>query len=171
MYGSLADPEDFRTIFLNEDYENIYYCTSIDFQKLISLEQFVELAATFNGGVNYYQIEFNLPFQDMTHYIWVDDQKEKAISVFFDEKKRIQRLYLKPFVTYEQSDNRFTVNLYTMPVKGEWFVFWGGQMNSLIVIIHTKVSVMLMTSSKCRMVCLTEIHKLGIITSMRLGKI
>ncbi|MFJ5771628.1 M23 family metallopeptidase [Psychrobacillus sp. NPDC093180] len=126
MYGSLADPEDFGTIFLNEDYENIYYCTSIDFQKLISLEQFVELASTFNGGVNYYQIEFNLPFQDMTHYIWVDDQKEKAISVFFDEKKRIQRLYLKPFITYEQSDNRFTVNLYTMPVKGEWFVFWGG---------------------------------------------
>ncbi|GGA24636.1 M23 family metallopeptidase [Psychrobacillus lasiicapitis] len=126
MYGSLGNTEDFGSIFLNEEYENIYKCTSIDFQKLISLEQFVELASTFNGGVNYYQIEFSLPFQDMTHYIWLDDQKEKAISVFFDEQKRIQRLYLKPFITYEQSDNRFTVNMYTMPLKGEWFVFWGG---------------------------------------------
>lgn len=113
-------------MFLNEGYEKIYFCTSIDFQQIISLEQFIELASTFNNGVHDYQIEFKTAFQNMTHYIWLDDQKEKAISVFFDEQKIIHRLYLKPFTTYADSDNRYTVNLYKMPIKGEWFVFWGG---------------------------------------------
>lgn len=126
LYVSLDNLEDFGTMFLNEAYENIYFCTSKDFQQIISLEQFIELASTFNNGVHNYQIEFSSAFQNMTHYIWLDNQKEKAISVFFDEHKTIQRIYLKPFITYEQTDNRYTSNLYTMPVKGDWLVFWGG---------------------------------------------
>lgn len=124
-------PEDFGMIFLSENFEKIYQCTSKDFQQLVSLEQFVELAESFNGGVRFYQIAFKTSIQNVDQYIWLDDQKEKAISVSFDRNQQIHSLYLKPFITYSESDKRFTRNTYRMPIKGEWFVFWGGT-NELI---------------------------------------
>lgn len=125
------NPEEFGRIFLSGDFEKIYHCTSKDFQQLVSLEQFIELAASFNVGVELYQIEFKTSIQNLNQYIWLDDQKEKAISVSFDRNQQIQSLYLKPFITYAESDKRFTQNTYRMPIKGEWFVFWGGA-NELI---------------------------------------
>ncbi len=119
-------PEDFGELFKSEDFKKIYECTSKDFQQLISLESFVELAASFNRGVNYYQVEFNTWLPNSNHYVWLDDQKEKAISVSFNEHQVIQSLYLRPFVTYPESDNHFTQNTYSMPIRGDWFVFWGG---------------------------------------------
>ena len=128
---SLITPEEFGSIFHNEDYARIYYCTTKAFQDLLSLEQFIELAASFNQGVNHYQIEFSTNLPGMCQYVWIDDQQERAISVIFGENQEIQSLLLKPYVIYPESDKRYTQNTYTMPVKGEWFVFWGGA-NELI---------------------------------------
>jgi hypothetical protein len=128
---SAITPEEFGRIFQSEDFEKLYRCASKNFQQLISLEQFIELAVSFNIGVTYYQIEFKTSLQNLNHYIWLDDRKEKAIAVSFDKRQQIQSLYLKPFITYPESDNRFTQNTYSMPIKGEWFVFWGGT-NELI---------------------------------------
>ncbi|MBG9812759.1 hypothetical protein ABD68_13465 [Bacillus endophyticus] len=124
-------PEELGRIFQSEDFEKLYRCVSKNFQQLISLEQFIELAVSFNIGVTYYQIEFKTSLQNLNHYIWLDDRKEKAIAVSFDKRQQIQSLYLKPFITYPESDNRFTQNTYSMPIKEEWFVFWGGT-NELI---------------------------------------
>lgn len=131
MTVSAITPEEFGRIFQSEDFEKLYRCTSKNFQQLVSLEQFIELAVSFNIGVKYYQIEFKTSLQNLNHYIWLDDRKEKAIAVSFDKRQQIKSLYLKPFITYPESDNRFTQNTYSMPIKGEWFVFWGGT-NELI---------------------------------------
>ncbi|MGF9858273.1 M23 family metallopeptidase [Priestia endophytica] len=131
MTVSAITPEELGRIFQSEDFEKLYRCVSKNFQQLISLEQFIELAVSFNIGVTYYQIEFKTSLQNLNHYIWLDDRKEKAIAVSFDKRQQIQSLYLKPFITYPESDNRFTQNTYSMPIKEEWFVFWGGT-NELI---------------------------------------
>lgn len=131
MTNGAINPEDFGVIFQREDFEIIYRCTSNDFQQLISLGEFIELALSFNMGVKHYQIEFKSSLQNLNHYIWLDDRKEKAIFTSFDKYQQIQSLYLKPFITYPESDNRFTQNPYSMPIKGEWLVFWGGA-NELI---------------------------------------
>ncbi|RDW18635.1 M23 family peptidase [Oceanobacillus chungangensis] len=125
------NPEDFGSIFQNEDFEKLYHCTSKDFQQQISIEQFIALAAPFNTGVKHYQLEYKSRLQELNHYIWLDNRKEKAIAISFDKHQQIQRLYLKPFITYPESDKRYTKNTYYMPIKGEWFVFWGGA-NELI---------------------------------------
>ncbi|WP_353047436.1 M23 family metallopeptidase [Exiguobacterium sp. S3] len=44
----------------------------------------------------------------------------------FDENNVIQRLLLKPFIQFPETDERHTKNTYTMPIKDKWFVFWGG---------------------------------------------
>jgi Peptidase family M23 len=131
MTVSSINPVEFGRIFQSEDFDTIYHCTSRDFQQLISLEAFIELATSFNIGVKHYQIEFKTSLQNLNRYIWLDDQKEKAISVSFDKHQQIQNLYVKPFITYPESDKRFTQNTYSMPITGEWFVFWGGA-NELI---------------------------------------
>ncbi|MBD8025337.1 M23 family metallopeptidase [Ureibacillus sp. Re31] len=119
-------PEEFGAYFLSGEYETIYRQTTEEFQNFISLEQFIELARSFNANVTSYHIKFRTNMLYSIHYVWLDDREEKAISVSFDEKGIIQRLLLKPYMTYPETDKRLTKNIYTMPIKGEWFVFWGG---------------------------------------------
>lgn len=59
-------------------------------------------------------------------FLWLDNEREKAISIAFDGTYTIQSLLLAPFVSYPESDNRYTKNTYIMPIKEKWFVFWGG---------------------------------------------
>ena len=119
-------PEEFGSFFLNGDFERIYYCTTNDFQALVSFKQFVEMAASFNEGVESYQLESETTFQNLTQYVWLDGRKEKAICVSFDKSMQIHGLYIKPYIQYPESNERYTRNMYSMPVKGEWFVVWGG---------------------------------------------
>ncbi|ATP42322.1 hypothetical protein CSE16_00460 [Solibacillus sp. R5-41] len=120
------NPEQFGQIFQSEGFEEIYRCTSSDFQQLLSLEQFITVASSFNEGVRHYQIEFTSSLQNLDRYIWLDDQKERGIAVSFDQFNQIQSLLIKPYITYPDTDNRLTQNAYSMPISGEWFVFWGG---------------------------------------------
>ena len=60
-----------------------------------------------------------------TQMMWVDEKREKAIQLAYDQHEIITGLYLKPFVTYA-SDQIWTKNKYRMPICDEWFVFWGG---------------------------------------------
>ncbi|WP_332647813.1 M23 family metallopeptidase [Lysinibacillus sp. 54212] len=62
----------------------------------------------------------------LIQYVWIDNRKEKAIGVVFDSTNRIHRLLLKPYMKFPESDKRYSKNMYNMPIKDEWFVFWGG---------------------------------------------
>lgn len=118
--------EEFGYYFNREKYDLIYNQTTTAFQQLVSQKQFKELATAFNQGVTNYQLESKTTLANLTHYVWLDNRKEKAISASFDETGMIHSLYLKPYVTYPKSDKIYTKNTYIMPAKGEWFVFWGG---------------------------------------------
>lgn len=119
-------PEEVIDIWLREGYEKVYDATSKEFQKIVTLEQFIELSASFNSGVKSYQLETKSILQNLTHYVWSDDKREKVVVASFDELNQIQRFYFKPFITYPKTDQQYTKNKYIMPIRGEWFVFWGG---------------------------------------------
>lgn len=120
-------PENFGDSFLHGESEYIYKQCSLEFQKIITLEQFKELLQTFNHNVDHYQLIQTTSLGSHKQYLWLDNRNEKAISVIFDESNEIQRLLVKPFVTFPNSDRRYTKNSYTMPIKDEWIVFWGGK--------------------------------------------
>jgi hypothetical protein len=126
MRRESIQPTEFGARFLQGEFENIYRQTTKEFQQLITLAQFKELAVSFNAGVSSYQLDFSTTIENTVQYLWLDDQKEKAIHVSFDNSGTIQSLYLKPYTTYPASDKHGTKNKYIMPIKGEWFVFWGG---------------------------------------------
>ena len=119
--------EHFGEVFRSGQFEDIYRLTSNEFQQLVPLNEFVDLSVSFNEGVDHYDLEFKNAFLNFVNYVWIDDQREKAINVTFDkDHQKIQGLFLKPYIKYTDSDNILTQNKYMMPVKGEWFVFWGG---------------------------------------------
>ncbi|MGE7930611.1 M23 family metallopeptidase [Lysinibacillus xylanilyticus] len=121
-----SSPEEIIDIWLREGYEKVYDATSKDFQKVVTLEQFIELSTSVNKGVKNYQLETKTILQNLTHYVWSDDKREKVVVASFDELNQIQRFYIKPFIAYPKTDQQYTKNKYIMPIRGEWFVFWGG---------------------------------------------
>jgi len=124
--GKFSSPEEVIDIWLREGYEKVYDATSKDFQKVVTLEQFIELSASFNKGVKNYHLETKTILQNLTHYVWLDDKREKVVVASFDELNQIQRFYIKPFIAYPKTDQQYTKNKYIMPIRDEWFVFWGG---------------------------------------------
>ncbi|WP_285396642.1 M23 family metallopeptidase [Lysinibacillus sp. fls2-241-R2A-57] len=121
-----SSPEEVIDIWLKEGYEKVYDATSEEFQKIVTLEQFIELSTSFNNGVKNYQLETKTVLQNLTHYVWLDDKREKAVVASFDTFNQIQRFYLTPFTVFPKTDQQYTKNKYIMPIRDEWFVFWGG---------------------------------------------
>ncbi|MFJ7736171.1 M23 family metallopeptidase [Lysinibacillus sp. NPDC097287] len=120
-------PDNFGCEFKNRAFTVIYGQTTKDFQKLVTLEQFTEMATSFNSGVECYQLESRTSLTDyVTQYLWLDDRREKEIRVSFDANDTILSLFLGMFVSYPESDRNYTKNTYTMPIKDEWIVVWGG---------------------------------------------
>lgn len=123
--------DKFGTYFINQQFLTIYEATTKTFQNLVTFKQFVELGTQFNEGVDYYEIAHQFELEGITHTVWLDDQKTKAIAVAYNWQNVIQSLYLKPYVTYPKTDQTYTTNKYRLPICDEWFVFWGGP-NELI---------------------------------------
>jgi len=120
-------PEDFGYCFLNGQFSNIYHQSTDEFKNTVNLKQFVEYAMDFNKEVKKYSLEMITSLkEDISLYIWLDSNRQKAITVFFDGNGIIHGVNLAPFVTYPESDRKYTQNTYIMPIKEEWFVFWGG---------------------------------------------
>jgi len=53
----LSRPEEVIEIWLREGYEKVYDATSNEFKKMVTLDQFMDLSASFNNGVKNYQLE------------------------------------------------------------------------------------------------------------------
>ncbi|MFJ7953862.1 M23 family metallopeptidase [Lysinibacillus sp. NPDC096418] len=120
-------PDNFGSEFKNREFSAIYKQTAKEFQELVTIEQFTEMSASFNSGVEYYQLESRTSLNNyITQYLWLDDSREKEIRVSFDTNDAILSLYLGLFVSYPESDQNYTKNTYIMPIKDEWFVVWGG---------------------------------------------
>ena len=123
---SYIAPEDFGQFFLNGEPELLYRQCINDFKEIVTMEQFKELIQTFNQNVESYQLIKTISLGSLKQYLWIDNRKENAVCVVFDSTNVIHRLLLKPYITFPESDKRYSKNTYTMPIKEKWFVFWGG---------------------------------------------
>ncbi|WP_137789291.1 M23 family metallopeptidase [Bacillus sp. E(2018)] len=124
--------KSFGDTFLKGEFKTIYDQTSSNFKDIISLEPFIELSSSFSSGVQNYSLESETILTDhLRQYLWLDNEREKAICVVFDHENMIHSLLLAPFESYPETDNQLSKNTYMMPIQEEWFVFWGGA-NSFI---------------------------------------
>ncbi len=119
-------PEEFGESFYQGEYEAIYQQMSAELRELVTFEQLKEMGDEFNQGVVKYVLGWKSSLLGIRQYVWLDDRREKAIAVSYDEDGVIAGLNMKPYVVFPETDRRYTSNVYRMPVEGEWYVFWGG---------------------------------------------
>jgi len=119
-------PQNFGMFFWQERFDEIYNQCHATFQDMVSNEQFNELAKSFNVNVQNYELFNESTIAHYHQYVWLDDRQEKAIQVTMDSSNIIYSLLIKPYVVFPESDKKYSQNTYIMPIKEEWFVFWGG---------------------------------------------
>ncbi|WP_342387490.1 M23 family metallopeptidase [Salinicoccus bachuensis] len=121
------DPENFGDAFLNERPKTIYDQCIADFKNIITLDQFEKMVYGYNQGVEQYQLKHVSHLGEHRHYLWLDQDEKKALSVFFDSADLIHRLVVLEYKTFPKTDAKLSEVSYTMPVNDDWLVFWGGQ--------------------------------------------
>lgn len=119
-------PDDLGNCFLNGCPELIYKQCITEFKNLLTIDEFKALVQSFNQDVESYQLIETTVTGPFFQYLWLDNQSEKIICVVFDSMNAIHRLLLKPYINFPESNKRYSKNTYTMPIKDEWLVFWGG---------------------------------------------
>lgn len=120
--------ENFGEMILFANPATIYAQCIKSFQEIVTLDQFSELLNSFNHGVEHYSLlQMNELADNYKQYIWLDDDKSKAICVVFGKDGLIHRLLVKSYIKFPKSDNQLTKNVYSMPIREEWYVFWGGK--------------------------------------------
>ncbi|GAF11138.1 peptidase, M23/M37 family [Bacillus sp. JCM 19046] len=120
-------PDTFIELWADGEFELIYTETHASFKQIVSLEKFSELGRGLNEQVNSYQFfQSNRSLRGITQFVWLDDRKEMAVSVSFDDKGQIASLYVKRYSNLEDLEENRTKNVYQMPINSEWYVFWGG---------------------------------------------
>ena len=124
--SSEVTPQNFGMFFLQERFDEIYNQCHATFQEMVSNEQFNEIAQSFNANVQNYELFNESTIAHYHQYVWLDDRQEKAIQVTMDSSNIIHSLLIKPYVVFPESDKKYSQNTYIMPIKEEWFVFWGG---------------------------------------------
>lgn len=124
--SSEVTPQNFGVFFLQERFDEIYKQCHATFQEMVSNEQFNEIAQSFNANVQNYELFNKSTIAHYHQYVWLDDRQEKAIQVTMDSSNIIHSLLIKPYMVFPESDKKYSQNTYIMPIKEEWFVFWGG---------------------------------------------
>lgn len=119
-------PKDLAEAVLQEKSEAIYKQTSASFQEIISIEEFEEVIVSFNDGVDSYTLKSQISIEGMDYYTWIDETETRGISAAFDEKDIIHYFHIPMMETFPESDKQMTKTEFILPIKEEWFTWWGG---------------------------------------------
>ncbi|CCF13147.1 peptidase M23 family protein [Brevibacillus laterosporus GI-9] len=121
------EPKQFGEVFLHEEYERIHAQMTKEFQQQVSSEELKQLAHPFQEGITGYTLQADVPIGNgYQQYLWLDQSGTKGLSAIFNQQQKINGLKIMPLKAFPQTDQAFTKNVFTPPVKQDWFVFWGG---------------------------------------------
>lgn len=119
-------PDNFGDLLTSHQFTTIYEATSPEFQSIVSLSEFHQLAIAFTEQSKQLQLSFTTSIQGLTQQLWVDSFTNRVVSVYFDKQNTIHSLLLAPLTTYPLTDHTFSKTEFILPFHEEWFTFWGG---------------------------------------------
>ncbi|MET3937737.1 hypothetical protein ABIC22_000549 [Paenibacillus sp. PvP094] len=123
---AMITPEHFIDTLMNGSKEDIYNQMSPELQDTISLEEFKTSVDSFTEGVTSWEQVTKVKMNNLMEHSWKDQTGTRGIQAYFAEDHQIDGLLIQPLETYEETDKAFTKTEFQFPMKGEWFVFWGG---------------------------------------------
>ena len=119
-------PDNFGKAFLKKPPKNIYSQFIDDLKGVITLDKFEKMVENFNKDINQFHLKHISHLGNHTHYLWLDDRRKKALSVYFGPDDMIHMLTIKPFTVFQDYGKSVSDISYSMPINEEWMVFWGG---------------------------------------------
>ena len=111
---------------LQGDYVLIYNHTGPEFQEYISLESFSESADEIHEEVTGYTLVDDIDYDGGLILHWMSDGEDIGMGAFVSEDGIIEQLEVFDITSPRGTDLVHTENTYTLPMRGEWFVLWGG---------------------------------------------
>ncbi|PYY27576.1 Uncharacterized protein PIL02S_04169 [Paenibacillus illinoisensis] len=122
----MITPEHFIDTLMNGSKEDIYNQMSPELKETISLEEFKTSVDSFTEGVTSWEQVTKVKMNNLMEHSWKDQTGTRGIQAYFAEDHQIDGLLIQPLETHEETDKAFTKTEFQFPMKGEWFVFWGG---------------------------------------------
>ncbi|MBE7680890.1 M23 family metallopeptidase [Paenibacillus sp. P13VS] len=122
----MITPEHFIDTLMNGSKDDIYNQMSPELKETISLEEFKRSVDSFTEGVTSWEQVTKVKMNNLMEHSWKDQTGTKGIQAYFAEDHQIDGLLIQPLETHEETDKAFTKTQFQFPMKGEWFVFWGG---------------------------------------------
>ncbi|MGF9697755.1 MULTISPECIES: M23 family metallopeptidase [Paenibacillus] len=124
--GAMITPDNFIDTLMHGSKEDIYNQMSPELKDTLTLEQFKASADSFLEGVNSWDPVVEVNLNNLSEHSWRDETGTKGIQAYFTEEHQIAGLLIQPLERHEETDKKLTKTEFQFPVKGEWFVFWGG---------------------------------------------
>ncbi|WP_249901305.1 peptidoglycan DD-metalloendopeptidase family protein [Paenibacillus sp. PK3_47] len=123
---STVQPENLAEALLKNNFSGIYARFSPEFKQQVSEAQVAEMGTSFIEGVQSFEPSSNLTLNGTEQRSWRSDAGDKGITAVFDEEGIILGLQLTGLAAYPETDGARTKTAITLPLNGEWLVFWGG---------------------------------------------
>lgn len=124
--GAMITPDNFMDTLTKGSKEDIYKQMSPELQGIISLDDFKTTADSFMEGVTSWNKVTEVNLNKLIDVSWKDQTGTKGIQASFTEDHQIAGLLIQPLEKHEATDKALTKTVFQFPMKGEWFVFWGG---------------------------------------------
>lgn len=128
---TLGDISLLPEALLNERYDQVYNSLSTSFRSQVTKEQIKELSQSFFETGDVFNIQSKYAINDMVDYVWVNPSGSKGISAMADQDDVIWGLQIINLSAFPETDSAYTKQEYSLPFKGNWFTFWGGN-NTLL---------------------------------------
>jgi hypothetical protein len=109
------------------EYDRIYDGLTAEFRNAFSRKDFVKTVKDFTQGEKGWQDVSEVSLNKTMYKSWSNSDGSKGINVMTTEYGEIYSFKAMPMATYPQTDNTLTSLTYSLPFKGDWFVFWGGE--------------------------------------------
>lgn len=125
--GQQVTPDNLMDTLTKGSKDAIYNQFTPDMKQAVSLEDFKASADSFLIGVKSWKQVMDAEINGLTEHAWTDDTGTKGIVANFTEDHQIAGLRITPLEPHPDTDNKLTKTEFHFPMKGEMYVFWGGE--------------------------------------------
>lgn len=122
-----VSPERLIDTLTNGSKEAVYNQFTPEMKQAVSLENLKSTADSFLKGVKSWKQAYRAEMNGLTEYAWTDDTGAKGIRVYYTDDQQIAGLSVVPLEAHPDTDSKLTQTEFHFPMKGDMFVFWGGQ--------------------------------------------
>ncbi|MEK8132644.1 M23 family metallopeptidase [Paenibacillus filicis] len=125
--SSVIQAEEIAEALIRQEYDQVYNQTSEPFREMISAADFAKAVQSFSSDVKTWNPNSDLKVNGGRYITWANPEGTKGLIAQLGPDGIIAGLQMVPLKQFPQTDMAFTQQEFSLPVEGDWLVFWGGE--------------------------------------------